>query len=67
MIWKTWVPVEPMCPSSGNGLHNYPDIATLGNVQAYLATNFEAGPTKPGCDDQDSSPLLVLPIGRIPD
>ena len=35
-------------------------------MQANLATNFEAEPTKPGCDDQNSSPLQVLPIGSIP-
>ena len=58
-------PVKPLCLSSGNGMHNYPNIAaTLGNVQANLANNFEAEPTHPGCDDKKSSPLL--PIGSIP-
>ena len=57
-------PVKQPCLSSGNGVHNYPDIATLGNVQANLATNFEAEQTKPGCDDKKSSPLLL--IGSIP-
>ena len=58
-------PVKRLCDSSGNGSHNYPDLATLGTVQANLATNFEAEPTQPSSDEENLRHYFQLEASQV--